>query len=338
MIDHNLPHRRYNPLTGDWILVSPHRTKRPWKGALETPPLEKVPEYDPACYLCPGNARANNQRNLKYEGTFVFTNDFPALLPNVGTGDETADDLFVAHQESGTCRVVCYCPSHTKTMAKMTDNEISRVITTWKKEYEELGADPDTRYVQIFENKGTMMGASNPHPHCQIWVTHDIPTIPQKEQDHQKTYFANHKVPLLTDYLTREFEKKIRIIAKNDTFVVLVPYWATWPYETMILPKKHLMSLSDFSDTDTNDLARVLGKLTRAYDRVFNVPFPYSMGIHQAPTDAANHEEWQFHMHFYPPLLRSATVKKFLVGYEMMAEAQRDILPEDAAHTLRRIL
>jgi UDPglucose--hexose-1-phosphate uridylyltransferase len=338
MVDTTIPHRRFNPLTGEWILVSPHRNKRPWKGAIEQQTPGKLPEFDPSCYLCPSNIRANGQANPKYTSTFVFTNDYAALLPEVGAKEKFSDDIFIARQESGTCRVVCYSPSHALTMAKLSVDQIKPVIATWKKEYEETGADPDINYVQIFENKGIMMGASNPHPHCQIWVSHSIPTIPQKEQDNQRAYLTKHGKKLLQTYLESELEKHIRVITQNKTFAVLVPYWATWPYETMILPKKHLTSLSDFSASDEHDLSDILSRITRAYDRVFNVSFPYSMGIHQKPTDGKSHDEWQFHIHFYPPLLRSATVKKFLVGYEMMAEAQRDIIPEDAAKTLRNLI
>lgn len=338
MVNTTIPHRRQNPLTGEWVLVSPHRTQRPWKGAIEPQTPEKLLSYDPSCYLCPGNKRISGQINPKYTSTFVFTNDHAALLPHVGHGKMIEDDLFMSEQESGTSRVICYSPSHALTMAKFSVNQIEQIIATWKREYEEIGADPDINYVQIFENKGTMMGASNPHPHCQIWVNHTIPTIPQKEQDNQKAYLTRHGKNLLQTYLAHELKKQIRIIAQNETFVVLVPFWATWPYETIILPKKHLLSLSDFSKKDSHDLAKILKGITTAYDRIFSVSFPYSMGLHQQPTDDKNHDEWQFHIHFYPPLLRSATVKKYYVGYELMAEAQRDITPEAAAETLRSLL
>jgi UDPglucose--hexose-1-phosphate uridylyltransferase len=338
MVDTSKPHRRCNPLTGEWILVSPHRTKRPWKGAIELQPPEKLPEYDPSCYLCPGNPRASGQINPEYTSAFVFTNDHAALLPNVGNEKETEDDLFISRQESGTSRVICYSPSHERTMAELSVGQIETVVATWKKEYEEIGADPDINYVQIFENKGAMMGASNPHPHCQIWANQSIPTIPQKEQDHQRKFLTKHGKGLLRTYLIHELQKQIRVIAQNKTFVVLVPFWATWPYETMILPKKHMRSLSDFSKRDEHDLADILKSIARAYDCVFNVSFPYSMGLHQKPTDGRAHDEWQFHIHFYPPLLRSATVKKYYVGYELMAEGQRDITPEAAAKTLHGLI
>lgn len=335
MINNTLPHRRQNPLTGDWILVSPQRNKRPWNGAIEAAAKTEKPEYDPACYLCPGNRRASGQVNPGYTTTFAFTNDHAALLPDVGSALDTKDGLFVTRQESGTSRVICYSPSHAKTMADLTPEELAGVVSVWKTEYETLGGDPHINHVQIFENKGAMMGASNPHPHCQIWANESIPTIPAKEQESQEVYLAKHHKKLLEAYLAHERTLETRIVGQNDAFAVLVPYWATWPYETMVLPKRSLASLSDFSRDDERLFADVLSRLTRAYDKLFSVSFPYSMGIHQAPTDKKKHDEWQFHMHFYPPLLRSATIKKHYVGYEMMAEGQRDLNPEDAARTLR---
>jgi UDPglucose--hexose-1-phosphate uridylyltransferase len=333
MVDPNLPHRRYNPLTNEWILVSPHRNKRPWNGAVEKPSETRIPFYDPNCYLCPNNTRASGKKNPDYKETFVFTNDHASLLANVGNGETSEENLLIARQENGTSRVICYSPSHNRSMANLTVSEIQTVIKTWIHEYEAIGAYPDISYIQIFENKGPLMGASSPHPHCQIWANEHIPTIPEKEQNMQKKH-----PDLLLEYEKLEQQKKERVIFTNDSFTLLVPYWATWPYETMLLPKKHLSSLSEFSESEITDLANILSLLTKTYDKIFNVAFPYSMGIHQAPTDKLPHPEWQFHMHFYPPLLRSATVKKHFVGYEMMAEAQRDITPEAAAETLRRCI
>lgn len=337
MVNVDLPHRRYNPLVDEWILVSPQRTKRPWNGVVEQNSTNGLPTYDANCYLCPGNVRANGEKNPPYDSTFVFTNDHPSLLPNVDTGEAREENLLVSRQEKGTSRVICYSPSHNRTMAQLSLTEMKTVIATWRREYREIGRNPDISYVQIFENKGPAMGASNPHPHCQIWANQSIPTIPAKEQHMQRLYYDTHHTSLLSDYEALEQKQKIRIIGGNKNFTVLVPYWAVWPYETMILPRKTLYNLSDFSEEDVTDLALILSSVTKTYDRVFNTPFPYSMGIHQTPTDNKPHTEWQFHMHFYPPLLRSATVKKHYVGYEMMAEAQRDITPEIAAETLRNL-
>ncbi|HUD18895.1 MAG TPA: UDP-glucose--hexose-1-phosphate uridylyltransferase [Patescibacteria group bacterium] len=334
-VDFSLPHRRYNPLTGDWILVSPQRTKRPWQGSIEAVALDVIPDYDPACYLCPGNTRASGQVNENYTGTFVFTNDHPSLLPDPPPGTYKTGDLMVAQQERGTSRVVCYTPHHNRTMAQMNEQEIVDVIKTWEHEYETIGDSPNISYVQIFENKGGLMGPSSPHPHSQIWANEHLPTIIQKEQTNQKQFLKNHNEPLLPAYLREEMKEDKRIVLENQSFVCLVPFWATWPYETMILPKEQRQSLSDLNRKDQRDLAGILLHITRRYDNLFNTPFPYSMGIHQKPTDKKPHGEWQFHMHFYPPLLRSATVKKHYVGYEMFAEGQRDISPEAAAATLR---
>lgn len=338
MVDPTKPHRRLNPLTNEWILVSPHRTKRPWNGAVEQNNQTPLPPYDPSCYLCPGNLRANNERNPVYGSTHVFTNDHASLIPEVGNQSENEHDLLVSQQENGTSRVICYSPAHNRTMAKLTIAEIETVIHTWTHEYKIIGNYPDISYIQIFENKGPAMGASNPHPHCQIWANEHIPTIPQKEQNAQLHYMKTHQQNLLVVYETLERKKGERIVTQNDDFTVVVPYWATWPYETMILPKTHLSNLTKLTPKNVTSLAAILSTITKAYDRVFDAPFPYSMGIHQAPTDNKEHDEWQFHMHFYPPLLRSATIKKHFVGYEMMAEAQRDISPEAAAETLRRYI
>jgi UDPglucose--hexose-1-phosphate uridylyltransferase len=337
MLDFTKPHRRKNPLTGEWILVSPQRTLRPWQGKVEDTPPDNQPEYDPTCYLCPGNNRNSGQKNPTYESTFAFTNDHPAILPEVGIDEYTPNDMISAAQEEGICRVICYSPKHNRTMSQMNTSEIVGIIKTWISEFNSIGNDPNISYVQIFENKAPLMGASSQHPHCQIWSSHHLPTIVQSEQTHQIEYLVHHHAPLLVDYLRWEHDENKRIIFDGESFSVLVPYWAIWPYETMILPKKPMQSLSALTDSDISDLATTLQSLIQTYDTVFHTLFPYSMGIHQAPTDQKDHKEWQMHFHFYPPLLRSSTVKKYLVGYEMMAESQRDITPEDAAATLKKL-
>ncbi|OGG15746.1 galactose-1-phosphate uridylyltransferase [Candidatus Gottesmanbacteria bacterium RIFCSPHIGHO2_02_FULL_39_11] len=332
------PHRRYNPLMDEWVLVSPQRTKRPWQGAI-TPEIQKESvKYDSHCYLCPGNKRANNKKTPDYTGAYVFENDFPALLSDKTDFKFPQDnDLFNVSSQRGTCRVICYSPSHSLTMAKMTTDQINDVITAWIGQYIELGNLPFINYVQIFENRGEMMGASNPHPHGQIWATEHIPTIVSKEQYEQEKYFQKKKTSLLLDYLKCEIQMKERTVYANDNFVSLIPFWAVWPYEVMIVPKQKKESLSQLTLSERLNLADMLRNTIIRYDNLFHTPFPYTLGIHQAPTDGKNHPEWQFHIHFYPPLLRSATVRKFMVGYEMMAEAQRDITPEESAEKLRSL-
>ena len=328
-------HKRLNPLTGDWILVSPHRTNRPWQGQSEKIDQPKKPEYDPRCYLCPGNKRANNETNPDYKSTYVFVNDFSALIPDVEKEKKNINDLIVAETEKGICKVICFSPRHDLTLPELSDDEIINVVHTWREEYEKLGSEKFINHVQIFENKGSIMGASNPHPHGQIWAQESIPMEPFKELIQQKKYFEIHKSTLLKDYVTLEIEQSERIVFQNKNFVVLVPYWAVWPFETMILSKSEVHSLSDFSESMIQDYTEALKVLTAKYDKVFGVSFPYSSGIHQVPTDGLDHSEWHFHMHFYPPLLRSATVKKFMVGYEMLGQPQRDITPEYSAKILR---
>jgi len=332
------PHRRFNPLTGEWVLVSPHRTRRPWQGQTESPPQSKRPSFDESCYLCPGNARAGGQRNPRYTDTFAFTNDFPALLPDTPAGGLGDDPLFRAESEPGVCRVICFSPRHDLSVPDMTTDAVARVLECWRDEYLAFKQDPAIGYVQIFENKGAAMGCSNPHPHCQVWASASIPSLVEQEQERQRQFLEHHDSPLLLEYLERELEAGERVVWENEHVVVVVPFWAVWPFETMVLPRSHHESLESCDTTMLAGLADAYRTLTRAYDRIFDCEFPYTAGIHQAPVTPGDHREWQLHMHFYPPLLRSASVKKFMVGYEMLANAQRDITPENAAETLRLAL
>lgn len=325
------PHRRYNPLTREWVLVSPHRTERPWQGQKETPAPENQPEYDPACYLCPGNARAGGVRNPKYETTFVFDNDFAALKPGTPPDRFDKDSILIAQGEPGICRVLCFSPKHNLTISNMAVSDLRIVVDAWVAQYAELGAMPQINYVQIFENRGPMMGASNPHPHCQIWSSRSIPNEVAKEQ----AALLDWNGCLLCQYAKLEAEGKERIVEENEDFLSVVPFWAVWPFETMVLAKRHVTGIDQLNDRERNSLAAILQQTTSRYDLLFDVPFPYSMGFHQRPTDDQTHDEWHFHAHFYPPLLRSATVRKFLVGYEMLGMPQRDITAESAAERLR---
>jgi UDPglucose--hexose-1-phosphate uridylyltransferase len=331
------PHRRYNPLTREWILVSPHRTQRPWLGQVEKVANEIPPEYDPACYMCPGNIRAAGARNPQYEGTLVFDNDYPALLAETPKGSLDDSDLIIARSESGICRVICFSPRHDLTVARMPAKDIRRVVDVWTEQYEQLGDLPFVNYVQIFENRGAMMGASNPHPHGQIWASASIPNEPSKEQLALQAYEDSHKSCLLCDYLKRERELGQRTIFENQHFSALVPFWAIWPFETLVISRRHLLSMSDLSSEERDGLADILKRLTTRYDHLFDISFPYSMGFHQCPKDGQQHPEWHLHAHFYPPLLRSATVRKFMVGYEMLGTPQRDITAETAAARLREM-
>lgn len=330
-------HRRHNPLTGEWVLVSPHRTNRPWQGQVEKPAVEKRPQHDSSCYLCPGNERAGGVRNPDYDGTFVFQNDFSALLPDVpaGSGDDHA--LLVSKSESGVCRVICFSPRHDLTLAEMDVAAIRKVVDLWAEQYDELGAQEDISHVQIFENKGAVMGCSNPHPHGQIWAQRSIPGEPAKELLYMQRHYATHGTTLLSDYLAVEIERKKRIVCDNEHFVALVPYWAVWPFELMVLCRRTVPSITQLDDAEKNALSDILKRVTTRYDNLFQCGFPYSAGLHQAPTDGKAHPEWDLHMHFYPPLLRSATVKKFMVGYEMLGNPQRDITPESSAERLRAL-
>ena len=335
LTDH--PHRRYNPLLDEWILVSPQRAKRPWQGQNEVISDEKKPEYDETCYLCPGNERINGGTNPKYESCYVFDNDFPALLKNEVSFDLQQEDLFKINPERGINRVICFSPKHNVTLAEMQIPEIENVIKVWKEQHLELGAIDYINHVQIFENKGSVMGCSNPHPHGQIWAQSSLPTQVKKTQDNLLKYYQKTGKSLLKDYVDNELQKKERIIAENEHFVLLVPFWATWPYETMIISKRHFSNIAEITEEEIKSYAEMIHIITVKYDNLFKTSFPYSAGIHQAPTDGLSHDEWHFHMHFYPPLLRSATVKKFMVGYELLAEAQRDLTAEQSAEILRNL-
>jgi UDPglucose--hexose-1-phosphate uridylyltransferase len=328
-------HRRLNMLTDEWVLVAPHRTKRPWQGHEEEKSQKKHVKHDPSCYLCPLNTRASGATNPDYPSTYVFINDFSSLIDDIPEFDMGDSELLVGRSERGICKVVCFSPTHDLTLAEMNIQELEGIIKAWQEEYNNLGALPFINYVQIFENKGEIMGCSNPHPHGQIWAQETIPGEPAKEQDQQLKYYSSKNSNLLLDYLELELEKKDRIIYENEGFVVLVPFWAVWPYETMILPKRSFQHILQFTPAEITQFAQAIGVITVKYDNLFKTSFPYSAGIHQSPTDGKAHDEWQFHMHFYPPLLRSATIKKFMVGYELLANPQRDITAETSAAILR---
>jgi UDPglucose--hexose-1-phosphate uridylyltransferase len=329
------PHRRLNLLNGEYVLVSPHRTKRPWQGQVERPPQTALPQYDPKCYLCPGNERANGEHNPPYDSTFVFTNDFAALLPDVPTHHNKPGSLFAIESVRGTARVLCFSPRHDLTLARMAAPDIRRVVDMWAHQVEELGEDYD--WVQIFENRGEAMGASNPHPHGQVWASDFLPNEAAREDRNQSYYFDTYGDVLLVEYAKAEIERDERVVVLNDHWVAVVPFWAVWPFETLVLPRRHTLRLPDLDDAQRDGLADVLKRLLTRYDNLFEVPFPYSMGWHGAPTMHGDYRHWQLHAHFYPPLLRSATVRKFMVGYEMLAEAQRDITPEQAAARLKDV-
>lgn len=331
------PHRRYNPLTGEWVLVSPHRTKRPWQGQMEKAPPDDRHRFDPTCYLCPGNERAGGVKNPHYEHTFVFTNDFAAILPETPTaGTGISHPLFQVQSVRGTCRVMCFSSRHDLTLPEMEVREIRMVVDTWAEQMIELSQE--YRWVQIFENKGAVMGCSNPHPHGQIWSQNSLPNLPEKEDRNQRAYYERIGRPLLLDYVEMETKSSERVVVENDIWLAVVPYWAVWPFEIMLLPKRHIQRLQDLSGPERDSLADILKRLLTRYDNLFETSFPYSMGWHGAPSSQQNDgDQWQLHAHFYPPLLRSAIIKKFMVGYEMMAEAQRDITAEQAAARLREL-
>ncbi|HEX4005194.1 MAG TPA: UDP-glucose--hexose-1-phosphate uridylyltransferase [Acidobacteriaceae bacterium] len=330
------PHRRFNPLKREWVLVSPHRTDRPWQGEVNKTSGFSGVHYDPQCYLCPGNTRAGGKVTPPYESVYIFDNDYAALLPDSADpvqGD--APELLRAERERGRCRVVCFHPDHSLTLARMQVGDIRKVVDAWTEEYRTLGAVPEFRHVQIFENRGAMMGASNPHPHCQIWATEHVPNDPLAETEAQAAYRASHGTCLLCDYARLEAARSERVVCENDRFLAVVPWWAVWPFETLVVAKQHRRSLLDFEDEDRVALADILKQVTTRYDNLFETSFPYTMGFHQAPCDGEAHDEWHFHAHFLPPLLRSAAVRKYMVGFELMAMPQRDITPETAAERLR---
>ena len=330
-------HKRFNILTGEWVLVSPHRAKRPWQGQNEEISAEKRPSYDENCYLCPTNTRINGEINPDYKDVFIFTNDFAALQKD-SPAFEVNDGLLIAKSETGICKVICFSPDHSKSLAEMEVEEITKVVNAWQKEYAELGKNEMINYVQIFENKGAVMGCSNPHPHGQIWSQSSLPNEVHKKDIHQKLYYSKKKRSLLGDYVLQELEAKERVIYENNDFVALTPFWAVWPFEVMIVPKKAKKNIIELSYVEVKNYAEIISVITKAYDKLFNVSFPYSSSIHQAPTNGAENEYWHFHMSFYPPLLRSATVKKFMVGYEMFGSPQRDITAEIAAKRLRDLI
>ncbi|WP_392559948.1 galactose-1-phosphate uridylyltransferase [Orbus mooreae] len=332
-IDH--PHRRYNPLTGQWVLVSPHRAKRPWQGQQEAVSEEQKPTYDPTCYLCPGNTRITGEKNPDYKNTFVFQNDFSALLEDTPDSPSNSDPLFQLQSAKGISKVICFSPDHSKTMPELSLDAIENVIKTWIVELDRLS--PIYPWVQIFENKGSTMGCSNPHPHGQIWANSFLPNDILNEDKQQHDYFLKYGTNLLVDYANREMKDGSRTIVETEYWLAVVPYWATWPFETLLLPKRHVPHLNMLSVEEQKDLAIALKKLTSRYDNLFHCSFPYSMGWHGAPFMEGKTPYWQVHAHFYPPLLRSATVKKFMVGYEMLAEVQRDLTPEQAADKLNAV-
>lgn len=330
-------HARYNPLTGEWLLISPQRLQRPWQGQIETAEANNLPKYDPECYLCPGNSRANANANPDYRGPFAFDNDFPALTP----GSEIAGPghpLMQARPESGCCRVICYSERHDLRLATMSDTDVRAALAAMIAEFSELDRRDDIGWVQVFENRGSMMGCSNAHPHAQVWATRNLPTEAKKELDAQAAYFHENASPLLADYLQAELDSGSRVIIEEESFVAVVPFWAAWPYEVLILPRRLVAGPDELDEGEVASLAATLKAVLAAYDRLFATSTPYSLGLHARPSDGIDHPEWQFHVHIYPPLLRSAYVRKHMVGFEMLAMPQRDLTPESAAANLRAAL
>lgn len=329
------PHRRYNPLTNEWMLVSPHRAKRPWQGHIEDIPEEVRPDYDPTCYLCPRNERVGGNQNPDYQETFIFDNDFPALLPDTEPGSEQSHFLYQSQAERGICRVICFSPRHDWTLAHMPVSDITRVVNVWTEQTTELSQHEWLSYVQIFENKGEMMGCSNPHPHGQIWATERLPREIFKEDLAQHGYFNRYHKTMLSDVLEEEHRREIRMVYANDYWSIVVPFWAVWPFEVLLICHRPARWLYDLTENERAALADAISVITVKYDNLFKTSFPYSMGIHQAPVNQGEQPHWHLHAHFYPPLLRSATIKKFMVGYEMLGTPQRDITAEAAAERLR---
>lgn len=327
------PHRRRNPLTGDWVLVSPQRTQRPWAGETTAPSQKNIPAHDPDCYLCAGSLRATNDRNPDYTGPYVFRNDYPAMRPDDVTSQPDGNPLLQQHSVRGEARVLCFSERHDQTLAHLNDDQLSAVVAMWCDQFRELSKT--YAWVAIFENKGTMMGCSNPHPHGQIWASDHIPTLAVQEDTNQRAYYKTHSSPLLIDYMTSEIDLDERIVSKNDDWIVAVPWWAVWPFETLIIPRRAVTSMNQLTKREQASLATILGDLMRRYDTLFSTSFPYSMGWHGAPNADADAHHWQLHAHIFPPLLRSASIRKFMVGYELLGEAQRDLTAERAAHVLR---
>jgi len=338
-MDFDKPHQRLNLLTGQWVLVSPHRARRPWQGQMEKMPPENLPTYDPGCYLCPGNKRSTGEINQNYSQTFVFDNDFAALLPPEGSGplEIGTQGLFVAKPDVGICRVVCFSPRHDLTLPELSQADVEHVIGAWTEQTIDLGKKEFIRYVQVFENRGEMMGCSNPHPHSQIWSMGHVPNEMMVEMAHLENYQQEHGTCLLCDYLAKERQSGERVVAANETFTALIPFWAVWPFEILLLSHRHLASLPELTSVETAGLADIMRQITTRYDNLFEISFPYSMGYHQSPCDGKNYPGWHLHAHYYPPLLRSATVRKFMVGFEMLAMPQRDLTPETAADKLRSL-
>ena len=330
------PHKRFNPLLREWVLVSPHRAVRPWQGQVEGTPPENLPPYDLQCYLCPGNLRAGGKRNPEYAQTFVFDNDFAALQPDTPAGEIRENDLLIARSEKGRCRVVCFSPRHDLTLARMALVDVEHVVDTWCEEFSRLSAEENVQSVQIFENRGAMMGCSNPHPHGQIWVDETLPDLLQRELVSSQDYFQSHRSSLLQDYLAIELQKQERVVLENDHFVALVPFWAVWPFETLLISRRRVSCLPELQEAERKALAEILQQMTIRYDNLFRTSFPYTMGFHQLASVFGAPAGFHLHAHFYPPLLRSATVKKFMVGYEMLSMPQRDITPESAAELLKQ--
>lgn len=331
----NHPHRRYNPLIDQWILVSPHRTKRPWQGAEDKPDMSQQPHWDPECYLCPGNTRASGGKNPDYSNSWVFTNDFAALLSDTPFATENHDPLLNYQSVRGTSRVICFSPDHSKTLPELPLSALENVILTWQQQTTELGKE--WKWVQIFENKGAAMGCSNPHPHGQVWASDFLPNEAQREDENQRAWYDRHGSPLLLDYCQRELQDGRRTVVETEHWLAVVPWWAVWPFETLLMPKSAISRLDQLSESQRKDLAVALKKLTSRYDNLFLCSFPYSMGWHGAPFSTEPQTHWQLHAHFYPPLLRSSRVRKFMVGYEMLAETQRDLTAEQAAEKLRSV-
>jgi UDPglucose--hexose-1-phosphate uridylyltransferase len=329
-----VPHRRFNPLLREWVLVSPHRTQRPWQGRVEKPQKPSELTFDPNCYLCPGNKRAGGAQTPPYTQTYVFDNDYPAMLPEIAPLQFEAAGLLRAKSEQGICRVMCFSPRHDLTVPRMSLTELRGVIDSWTEQYCALGQIPWINHVQIFENRGELLGASNPHPHCQIWSNAALPNFPARELGSFREYRAEKHSCLLCDYLKLELLSNLRVVCQNDAFAALVPFWAVWPFESLVLSKRHFASIDQLSGEERDLLADILRRITIRYDNLFETAFPYSMGFHQKPSDGGAYEEWHFHAHYYPPLLRSATIQKFMVGYELLGSPQRDVTPESAANRL----